>query len=140
MQLCNSFINSIFEKICSLKLHGDNFRGECGFTFEAMKRSAPSSERRALIGFFTRQDLLKLLELPPFPCHHMCSAVCQARRNIWGQWGFALTYFWQIYWPYSRLSLQHKFVPTWFEYVLPELSASHFHFLTNWKTGLIVMQ
>ena len=80
----NSFINSIFEKICSLKLHGDNFRGECGFTFEAMKRSAPSSERRALIGFFTRQDLLKLLELPPFPCHHMCSAVRQARRNVWG--------------------------------------------------------
>ena len=80
----NSFINSIFEKICSLKLHGDNFRGECGFTFEAMKRSAPSSERRALIGFFTRQDLLKLLELPPFPCHHMCSAVRQARWNVWG--------------------------------------------------------
>jgi hypothetical protein len=25
-----------------------------------------------------------LLELPPFPCHHMCSAVRQARRNIWG--------------------------------------------------------
>ena len=80
----NSFINSILEKIYSLKLHGDNFRGECGFTFEAMKRSAPSSERRALIGFFTRQDLLKLLELPPFPCHHMCSAVRQARRNVWG--------------------------------------------------------
>ena len=26
----------------------------------------------------------------------------QARRNIWGQWGFVPAFFWQIFWPYSN--------------------------------------